>query len=254
MNILEKIVSVKKQEVADAKKHHSINDFDLKKQVRNFEHALRVKKPAIIAEIKKASPSKGIICEECNIEQIARSYQENGAACLSVLTDRQFFQGADEYLIQARNASTLPVLRKDFIIDSYQIYQAKNLNADCILLIKSILDDSQLYDYYQCATELGISALVECHTRDEVESALKIDASLIGINNRNLASFKTDINTSIELSKVIPKDKVVITESGINTSGDIKLMLDNAISTFLIGEAFMREADPGAKLKELISL
>lgn len=252
MNILDKIVSVKKEEVQRAKQKRSLSDFDLTSQSRNFEQALRDKNPAVIAEIKKASPSKGIIRENFDPVAIAKSYEAHGAACLSVLTDKQFFQGDDEYLNASRNATALPVLRKDFMIDSYQIYETKDMGADCILLIASILDNHQLHDFSQLASELELSYLVECHTHDEVERALPLEGHLIGINNRNLNTFKTDINTSIELAKMIPKDKIIITESGINSAKDIQLMKANNIHTFLIGESLMREEDPGLKLSELI--
>jgi indole-3-glycerol phosphate synthase len=253
MNILKKIVEVKKREVQLAKKSKAISDFDISKPVLNFEKALTYKQPAIIAEIKKASPSKGIICSDFNPARIGKDYAQNGAACLSVLTDEQFFQGNNDYISQVKNSCELPILRKDFIIDSYQIIQSRALDADCILLIVAILDDHQLLDFCQYATECQLSILVECHTHQEVERALTLPTNLVGINNRDLTTFKTDINTTIELAKYIPDDKIIITESGINSKEDIKFMLDNKIHTFLIGESLMREKNPGQKLQELIA-
>ncbi|MFC3907653.1 indole-3-glycerol phosphate synthase TrpC [Legionella dresdenensis] len=251
-SILAKIAEHKKQEVALLKERQSLEQLkEISHEPRNFVGALQGKKPAIIAEIKKASPSKGVIRTDFDVAAIAKIYQQNGASCLSVLTDSQFFQGHSDNLKIARKNTTLPVLRKDFIIDSYQIHESRALGADCILLIVDMLDDYQLMDYCQLAQASGMAVLVESHTRQELERALKLPTPLIGINNRSLHTFVTDINTTIELAADIPADRIIITESGINSSGDIKLMLEHHINTFLIGESLMRAADIGEKLREL---
>lgn len=255
-SILKQIAEHKLEEIAAAKKNKSLNDLfipspDLR---RDFIEALKTNEtPAIIAEIKKASPSKGIIREHFNVAEIATAYAQNGARCLSVLTDINFFQGHPDYLALAKEHCNLPVLRKDFIIDPYQIYESASLGADCILLIVAMLDDVQLSDFCQLAQELKMAVLVESHTREELDRALLLPTPLIGINNRSLHTFKTDIQLSIDLKHCIPADKIVITESGINTREDIKLMQANGINTFLIGESLMRAQNIGAALSALIN-
>lgn len=223
--------------------------------VRGFYSALkrRVDKgePAVIAEIKKASPSKGILREDFVPAQIARSYEKAGAACLSVLTDIDFFQGADSYLQSARFSCMLPVLRKDFIIDPYQIVEARAIGADAILLIASALSDSQMAEYYALATSLELDVLVEVHSQSELDRALKLPLTMIGINNRNLKTFQVSLNTTLALMRAVPKDKMIITESGILHPSDVTLMQANGINAFLVGEAFMRAPDPGEALKDL---
>ncbi len=223
--------------------------------VRGFIAALRdrmfVGQAAVIAEIKKASPSRGILREEFAPAQIARSYEQGGAACLSVLTDVHFFKGADTDLQQARAACSLPVLRKDFVIDPYQVYEARVLGADCILLIVTALGDSMLQELYQLAVYLGMDVLVEAHDAFELERALQLPAPMIGINNRNLRTFETSLDVTLELLERIPEDRFVVTESGIHTREDVALMRGRGINAFLVGEAFMKAAEPGEKLAEL---
>lgn len=253
-SILDKIADYKRYEVAKAKQSKPIESLrEVIAPKRNFIDGLKQTNPAVIAEIKKASPSKGIICSEFDVATIAKTYQANGACCLSVLTDVHFFQGDPSYIAIAKVHSTLPVLRKDFIIDSYQIYESQALGADCILLIAAMLDDYQLHDFCQQAQELTMSVLVESHTSDELKRALTLPTPLIGINNRSLHNFSTNLNTTLELANDIPSDKIIITESGINTRDDVLFMLKHKISTFLIGESLMRAADPGLKLKELLT-
>jgi len=222
---------------------------------RDFIGALEAKtkkqQPAVIAEIKKASPSKGILREDFKPDLIAASYEQGGAACLSVLTDVGFFQGSDDYLKQARAACQLPVLRKDFIIDAYQVYEARVMGADCILLIVAALDDEKLGELSALAHHLDMAVLVEVHNAEELERALHLDVRLIGINNRNLHTFDTNLQTTLDLLEQIPDNRIVITESGIHTPGDVALMRSNDVNTFLVGEAFMKATDPGEKLKEL---
>jgi indole-3-glycerol phosphate synthase len=206
---------------------------------------------AVIAEIKKASPSKGVIRENFDPVEIARSYQSGGAACLSVLTDRDFFQGHEDYLVAARGACTLPVIRKEFIVDPYQVVEARAIGADCILLIVAALECQALASLHQQAVDMGMDVLVEVHDRDELERALKLDLELIGINNRNLRTFETSLDTTIELLDSIPGGCLVVTESGINNADDVALMRKHKVNAFLVGEAFMRAADPGQELKEL---
>ena len=206
---------------------------------------------AVIAEIKKASPSKGVLRERFDPSAIAQSYQQHGAACLSVLTDRDFFQGAEDYLQQARKACSLPVIRKDFIIDPYQVAEARAINADCILLIVAALDDASLQQLLDQAHELHMDVLMEVHDDTELERALTTGARLIGINNRNLRTFETRLSTTIDMLDSIPDDRIVVTESGIHTPDDVKLMREHNVHAFLVGEAFMRADDPGEKLAEL---
>lgn len=254
-SILHKIAQHKQDEIILAKRQRPLSSFadQPASPVRDFISPLRQNNPAIIAEIKKASPSKGVIREDFDVANIASIYEQNGASCLSVLTDSHFFQGDASYLALARAHSALPALRKDFIIDSYQIEESRALGADCILLIVAMLDNHQLLDFCQHAQTLNMAVLVESHTHEELQRALTLPTPLMGINNRSLHSFATDINTSIELVKDIPDNKMLITESGINTREDILLMQHHGISRFLIGESLMREQDIGLKLRELVS-
>jgi len=205
----------------------------------------------VIAEIKKASPSKGVLRENFHPAEIAQSYAQHGAACLSVLTDEHFFQGAPEYLIQARAACAIPALRKDFMIDPYQIYQARSWGADCILLIVAALDHGLMAELEACAHELGMGVLVEVHDANELDAALKLKTSMLGINNRNLRTFETTLDTTLNLLTRIPPEKMVITESAILAPDDVKKMRDADVHAFLVGEAFMRAPDPGMELARL---
>lgn len=218
---------------------------------RGIKAAVSTGKPAVIAEVKKASPSKGVIRENFNPAEIAASYERHGATCLSVLTDVDFFQGADEYLVAARNACALPVLRKDFTVDPYQIYEARVLGADCILLIAAVLDWNSLKSLHDLALDIGLDVLVEVHDARELELALQLPTPLIGINNRDLHTFNTTLDTTFSLLSRIPNDRVVVTESGIHTREDVEAMLDKNVLAFLVGEAFMRARDPGAELQSL---
>lgn len=221
---------------------------------RGFEKGLRLalaRGPAVIAEIKKASPSAGIIREDFQPDLIARSYESGGAACLSVLTDRDFFQGDSQYLQQARNASALPVLRKDFMIDPWQILESRVMGADCILLIVAALEQLRLEELLGLAVETGMDALIEVHDEAEMERALALDHQLIGVNNRNLNTFETSLATSERLKTMLPGDQLLVTESGIRDAEDVKRMQSSGINAFLVGEAFMREADPGLALQRM---
>ncbi|KTD82821.1 indole-3-glycerol phosphate synthase [Legionella waltersii] len=254
-SILERIAQKKLEEVEAAKQNKPLSTLELDQSppIRDFVAALKSTSPAIIAEIKKASPSKGIIRTDFDVVDIATAYAQNGASCLSVLTDQDFFQGHPDYLLLAKSHCHLPVLRKDFIIDPYQIYESRALGADCILLIVALLDDAQLMDYCQMAKELNMSVLVESHTEEELNRAIQLPTPLMGINNRSLHTFKTDIQLSIRLKDQVPGNKLVITESGINSRTDIKLMLSHGIETFLIGESLMRTKDIGFALRSLIN-
>ncbi|MBL7479945.1 indole-3-glycerol phosphate synthase TrpC [Legionella bononiensis] len=255
-SILQRIAQYKQEEVAHSKKIKPLSSLSKEHFIekRDFLAALQhSSSPAIIAEIKKASPSKGLIREDFDVAEIATIYAQNGAKCISVLTDTHFFQGHPDYLALAKLQCNLPVLRKDFIIDPYQIHESLALGADCILLIVAMLDDPQLADFCQLAQELNLSVLVESHTREELERAIKLPTPLIGINNRSLHTFKTDMQLSIQLKQYVPVDKMIITESGINTRDDIKLMQSHGINTFLIGESLMRSKNIGEALKGLIS-
>jgi indole-3-glycerol phosphate synthase len=262
-DILNKILDVKKDEVAAAKKYRDLaslrreveGDSELRRGLRGFETGLRGKIAAghagVIAEVKKASPSKGVLRPDFRPADIAASYAEHGAACLSVLTDKQFFQGAPEYLQQARTACSLPVLRKDFMIDLYQVYEARSWGADAILLIVAALDHGLMAELEACADELGMSVLVEVHDADELTAALRLKTTLLGINNRNLRTFETSLQTTIDLLPRIAPDKLVVTESGILAPDDVKRMRDADVHAFLVGEAFMRAPEPGVELSRL---
>ena len=255
MSILERIVAAKRAEVAAAKK--KITDIKARAAaappVRDFLAALRAKQPAVIAEIKRASPSRGVLRADYDPAAIAKSYENAGAACMSVLTDMEFFQGAPEHLTQARSACGLPALRKDFLIDPYQVYEARALGADCVLLIVACLDDARMRELESLAHKVGMAVLVEVHDAAELARALKLKTPLIGINNRNLRSFETRLETTIELLPRIPPGRLVITESGILSKTDVARMRQNGVHAFLVGEAFMRAPDPGAELKTLFS-
>jgi len=224
---------------------------------RGFAQALAGKasarKAAVIAEIKKASPSQGVIREDFQPVAIAQDYAMNGATCLSVLTDKTFFQGAEVYLQMVRERCPLPVLRKDFMIDPYQIHESRALGADCILLIAAALDDAMMQELAETATKLGMDVLVEVHDGAELERALRLNTPLIGINNRNLRTFETSLQTTLEMLASIPEDRIVITESGIHSHDDVQLMLANGVYGFLVGEAFMRAESPGQKMRELFT-
>lgn len=254
-NVLQRIAQRKREEIALAKKNKPLNVLVQEPimERRDFIAALRNKEtPAIIAEIKRASPSKGLIRENFNVQEIAATYAKHGARCLSVLTDVDFFQGHPDYLSQAKSECKLPILRKDFILDEYQIHESLAFGADCILLIVALLDNVQLADFCQLAHELEMAVLVESHDQQELERALRLPTPLIGINNRSLHTFHTDIQVSIQLNQYIPHDRIVITESGINTRADIDLMQSHGINTFLIGESLMRAKDIGKALDQLM--
>jgi indole-3-glycerol phosphate synthase len=258
-DILQRICARKLEEVEQRRSQVPLEELKERivtaSPVRGFTAALKQRvasgKLAVIAEIKKASPSKGILRENFDPAAIAKSYAENGATCLSVLTDIDFFQGADEYLRQAREACDLPVLRKDFMLEPYQVYESRVLGADCILLIVAALDDKQIKELYATATELGMDVLVEIHNADELARVQNMKLPMIGINNRNLHTFETSLQTTIDLLPGIAPDCLIITESGIHTSADVELMQTNNVNAFLIGEAFMRQDDPGAGLNSL---
>jgi indole-3-glycerol phosphate synthase len=260
-DILKKIVRHKHEEIAERLKIRSLEALQVRLPEcsipRGFADAIANKIAAgesgVIAEIKKASPSKGVLREDFQPAEIALSYQRGGASCLSVLTDIDFFQGCDSYLQQARGVCQLPVIRKDFIIDPYQVYEARAIEADCILLIAACLDDRQLKLLNDLAHELGMDVLIEVHDKNELERALRIDNRLIGINNRNLHSFEVSLDTTLDLLQHIPSDRIVVTESGILKHEDVTLMRQHEVNAFLVGEAFMRAEDPGARLMELFA-
>lgn len=261
MDILNRILQRKAEEVAERSRRLPLSA--LREQAasapaaRGFAAAMRAKvasgAPAVIAEIKKASPSKGVLREDFRPAAIACSYEANGATCLSVLTDRDFFQGDDDYLRQVRSVCALPLLRKDFMVDPYQVYEARTLGADCILLIVAALEDDRMQALAQTAAETGLDVLVEVHDRSELHRALRLETPLIGINNRNLRSFETRLETTLDLLAEIPGDRLVITESGIHHRDDVALLRARGVNAFLVGEAFMRAADPGAELARLFS-
>lgn len=258
--VLEKILARKVEEVAERSARVSLAELESLARAadapRGFARALqeqvKLKQPAVIAEIKKASPSKGVIRENFVPAEIAKSYEKGGATCLSVLTDVDYFQGADAYLQQARAACKLPVIRKDFIIDPYQIVEARALGADCVLLIVAALDDQRMAELATVAKGVGLDVLVEVHDGDELERALKtLDTPLVGINNRNLHTFEVDLETTLDLLPRIPRDRLVITESGILNRADVELMEISDVYSFLVGEAFMRAESPGSELQRL---
>ena len=260
-DILNKIVAVKREEIAAAISRKSFAavraDAESRVLTRDFVGALRAKikvgQAAVIAEVKKASPSKGVLREEFIPADIAQTYEENGAACLSVLTDRQFFQGEPDFLKQARASCSLPVLRKDFMVDPYQIYESRAMGADCILLIAACLDDAQMGDLEGIARSLDMAVLVEVHDAPELARALKLKTPLIGINNRNLRTFEVSLETTLALRQDVPSDRLLVTESGIQARADVQRMREAGVHAFLVGEAFMRAPDPGEALAELFA-
>ena len=259
-DILHRINAVKREEVAAAMARRPLAALRAEAESRGeaprgFERALRAAiaagQPAVIAEIKKASPSKGVLREDFRPAEIAQSYARHGAACLSVLTDQPFFQGSVAYLQQARAACALPVLRKDFMVDPYQVYEARAMGADCILLIAASLDDGPMAELEDCARGLGLDVLVEVHDGDELERALRLKTPLLGINNRNLKTFEVTLDTTLALLPQVPADRLLVTESGILAADDVRRMRDAQVNAFLVGEAFMRAPDPGAVLAQL---
>ncbi len=260
--ILKKILAHKAEEITTASKKISLkalsDQVENSTPTRGFLQAILTKldqlQPAIIAEIKKASPSKGLLRSDFDVATIAQSYTKAKATCLSVLTDEKFFQGKQEYLPLAKSNSNLPILRKDFMIDPYQVYEARVMGADCILLIVAALGDAMLKELAQLAHHLDMDVLVEVHDKFELERALELQEPLIGINNRDLHTFKTDLNTTLNLRKQIPEDRVIVTESGIYTSQDVALMRQHQVHSFLVGEAFMRAKNPGTALQQLFNL
>lgn len=251
MSILERIVATKRAEVDAARKRVPAVDLARAPALRDFEGALRAKKPAVIAEIKRASPSRGILREHFDPAAIAKTYEKSGAACMSVLTDSRYFQGESAHLVAARAACSLPALRKDFIIDPYQVPESRALGADCILLIAACLTTAQMQELETLAHGLGMAVLVEVHDGEELERALRLRTPLLGINNRNLRTFDTRLETTLDLLARVPGDRTVITESGILSRADVARMRESGVHAFLVGEAFMRAEDPGAALKAL---
>jgi indole-3-glycerol phosphate synthase len=260
-DILDQIVAVKHEEVAAALRQKPLAmvraDAESRVLTRDFEGALRAKisagQSAVIAEIKKASPSKGVLRAEFIPADIAQSYAEFGAACLSVLTDKQFFQGSVDYLKQARASCDLPVLRKDFMVDAYQVYEARAMGADAILLIAACLDDAQMADMEAVARSLDMAVLVEVHDRAELDRALKLKTRLVGINNRNLKTFEVSLQTTLDMLPHVPTDRLLVTESGIQTPDDVHRMREAKVHAFLVGEAFMRADEPGEALAKLFA-
>lgn len=260
-DILQKIVAVKHEEIAAGKAKRSLASWreqaESRRDLRGFEAALRARiaagRPAVIAEVKKASPSKGVLRERFVPAEIAASYAQHGAACLSVLTDERFFQGSAVFLQQARAACALPVLRKDFMVDEYQVAEARAIGADCILLIAACLDDAQMADLEAAAHAYGMDVLVEVHDGAELDRALRLKTPLLGINNRNLKTFEVTLDTTLGLLPRIPGDRLLVTESGILSRADVTRMRDAGVQAFLVGEAFMRADDPGAALAALFA-
>jgi indole-3-glycerol phosphate synthase len=260
-DILERIVSVKRAEIVKAKASRDLASVRAtareRRDVRGFEQALRRRvaggQAAVIAEIKKASPSKGVLREQFVPAEIAAISARHGSACLSVLTDEQFFQGATAFLHDARSACDLPALRKDFIVDEYQVHESRAIGADCILLIVACLADSQLAEFESCAHELDMAVLVEVHDEAELERALKLKTPLVGINNRNLRTFEVSLQTTLSLQPRLPADRLLVTESGILASTDVQRLRAAGVPAFLVGEAFMRAADPGRALTQLFA-
>lgn len=260
-DILKRIVAVKHEEMKAARARRSLaslrEEAEADRVTRGFERALRAKIAAghsgVIAEIKKASPSKGVIRADFRPAEIAQSYERHGAACLSVLTDEQFFQGSADYLRQARAAVALPVLRKDFMVDEYQVFEARAMGADCILLIAACLDDAQMADLEACALGLGLDVLVEVHDGAELARALRLKTPLVGINNRNLRTFEVTLDTTLGLLRDVPADRLLVTESGILAPADVQTLRAAQVHAFLVGEAFMRAPDPGQALSALFA-
>ena len=260
-DILDRIVAVKREELALSRAARPLaelrRDAEALGGVRDFARALQTRvaagQAAVIAEVKKASPSKGVLREHFVPAEIAASYERHGAACLSVLTDERFFQGSAAYLQQARAACNLPVLRKDFIVDAYQVYEARAMGADAVLLIAACLDDVQMAELEACAMALRLSVLVEVHDADELARALKLKTPLVGINNRNLRTFEVSLDTTLGLLAQLPADRLVVTESGIVSRADVQRLRSAGVHAFLVGEAFMRAADPGAALAALVA-
>lgn len=260
-DILKKILDTKHAEVLAAMEQRPLplmrSEAEKASKPRDFVGAIRTKiaanRPAVIAEIKKASPSKGVIREDFRPAEIAASYEQGGAACLSVLTDEQYFQGCPDYLRQARAACHLPVLRKDFMIAPYQVYEARAMGADCILLIVAALNLPRMKELETLAHDLGMAVLVEVHDGAELDLALQLDTPLVGINNRNLRTFDVTLDTTLGLLQRIPQDRIVVTESGIFTPADVALMRSHKVNTFLVGEAFMRQPDPGVELARVFA-
>ena len=257
-DILQRIVATKRQEVAERRattpveqlREHA-SDHMPRGFSRALQQAVTENRPGIIAEIKKASPSKGVIREHFEPTEIAASYASAGATCLSVLTDEQYFQGSDQYLKEVRAAVDLPTIRKDFVIDEYQVYEAAAIGADCVLLIVAALDIMRLTVLNQTARGLGLDVLIEVHDQTELEAALSLAPAMVGINNRNLKTFETSLQTTIELLPAVPAEVTVVTESGISSGADVSLMRSHDVHCFLVGEAFMREADPGRALQQM---
>ncbi|MFP6796928.1 MAG: indole-3-glycerol phosphate synthase TrpC [Pseudomonadales bacterium] len=256
-SILSRILEYKRLEVEQRKARRTqemLREFaESAAPTRGFAQALANESPAVVAEIKKASPSKGVIRENFDPAGIATSYYEGGATCLSVLTDQHFFQGDDEYLIQARDTVPLPILRKDFVVDQYQIFEARVIGADCVLLIAAALDPRTMSELYEAAISIGLDVLIEIHNAAELDTAIALEPSLIGINNRDLESFETNLDTTLELLDRIPKTIQVVTESGIQTRSDVERLRRAGVDAFLVGEAFMRAEDPGKQIKTLFS-
>jgi indole-3-glycerol phosphate synthase len=258
-DILEKIVAVKREEIAQSRKKVPLEamraDAESRVLTRDFEGAVRRQvaagRSAVIAEIKKASPSKGVLREDFIPADIAQSYAEAGAACLSVLTDRQFFQGQPDFLKQARASCDLPVLRKDFMVDAYQIYESRAMGADCVLLIVASLEDALMKELEAIARSLDMAVLVEVHDRSELDRALKLKTPLVGINNRNLRTFEVSLAITLDMLKDVPSGRIVVTESGIATQADVQTLRAAGVNAFLVGEAFMRADDPGEALATL---
>ncbi|MDE0038186.1 MAG: indole-3-glycerol phosphate synthase TrpC [Gammaproteobacteria bacterium] len=253
--ILAEIVAHKRNEVAFRRGVRPLadvrRDAEAASAARGFAEAIKASDPAVIAEIKRASPSEGVIRTEFDPADIATSYEGAGATCLSVLTDERYFMGCDRHLEETRNVTTLPALRKDFIVDHYQVYESRALGADCMLLIAAALDDGQLGDLAQLGDEVGLDVLVEVHDGRELDAALDLGARLVGINNRDLSTFTTNLDTTIDLLSVIPDAVTVVTESGIHTPDDVRRLRDAGVHAFLVGTAFMREGDPGRALQRL---
>lgn len=259
-NLLAEIYQQKLIEVREAKKHMALDEICRKikcfeNKPKDFIAALKNKiaqnKPALICEIKKASPSRGLIRQDFDAAELAQTYEQAGAACLSILTDKKYFQGSNEYLMQGRANSSLPILRKDFMVDKYQIYEAKMLGADCILLIVAMLDDSKLHELEQCALEIGLSVLIEVHDEEEMARALKMQSKLVGVNNRNLKTLEVDLQNSVRMASLVPQGWTLVGESGIKTKEDIAMLQKVGINCFLIGEHFMSQKDVGAAVRAL---